>query len=330
MSDVVLTVEAATLVVICLVALIGNGSLFWIVLRKRELRTLLNVLVLNLAAADMLVSLASMPVTAATVISEVWILGSTACVAFGFITIVSFISSVMSLGIIAISRYFYIVKWQTYNRTFTTARGALCLCLAWITSIALTSPPLFGWAEYRYIPGKSYCFVYWQADVYYTYFMIVTCFFGPLTAMVICYFQILSFTRKHKKQLAAIRNIRVKNFVPDPSCTRSTTSLRISAEEAKITNTLVIVLACFILCWAPFAVTMFLYVYYPHPLPRVVDFGSLLLGYTNSMLNPMFYGIRNACFRKNFRELFSKCLPCLFSHRTAPEVRESNDNAPKI
>lgn len=91
MGDVTLTAEATILTIICVVALIGNASLFWIVIRKKELRTLLNLFVLNLAAADMLVSFASMPITATTVTSEGWILGRTACVAFGFITIVSFI-----------------------------------------------------------------------------------------------------------------------------------------------------------------------------------------------------------------------------------------------
>ena len=244
MGDFTQVAEATVLIVICVMAFIGNGSLFWIVTRKRELRTLLNLFVLNLAAADMLVSFASMPLTAASIISEGWILERTACVAFGFITIVSFISSVMSLGMIAISRYFYIVKWQTNNTTFTIARGTLCVVFVWLTAMALASPPLFNWAEYRYIPGKSYCFVSWQADVYYMYFMIATCFFGPLTVMAISYFRILSFTRKHKKQLAIFRRKHnTQETESGPPYTRSMNTLRVSAEEAKITNTLLIVVA---------------------------------------------------------------------------------------
>jgi len=69
-------------------------------------------------------------------------------------------------------------------------------------------------------------------------------------------------------------------------------------EEVKITNTLLIVVVCFMACWAPFVVTMFLDVYFPRPLPRVIDIGTLLLGYANSMCNPIVYGIRNPNFRK--------------------------------
>ncbi|XP_078357199.1 rhodopsin, GQ-coupled-like [Oculina patagonica] len=320
MSNATLAVELTALAIICLVAFITNGSLFWIVLRKKDLRTMLNFFVLNLAAADLLVSFASMPVSIITVASKTWIFGNAACVLFGFVTIVSFISSVSSLGLIAINRYFYIVKWQTYDRTFSTAKGSLCAILVWVFSIALASPPLFGWAGYRYIPSKSYCFVYWQSDVYYMYFMIATCFFGPLTVMALSYYKILSFTRKHKRELATFRNRNNSKDTDFASSSQgSLTRLRISAEETKITHTLVIVVACFVFCWAPFAVTMFFDVYYPHPLPRGVHFGSLLLGYANSMFNPIFYGVRNAGFRKGFKELYSKCLPCLKSKRTAPE-----------
>ena len=318
--DATSTAELTTLAIICLVALIANGTLFWIVLRKRELRTMSNLFVLNLAAADTLVSLASMPTTFINVASSTWMFSSKVCVLFGVVTIASFISSVSSLGLIAINRYFYIVKWQTYERIFTTLRGSLCVGLVWTISLALACPPLLGWAEYRFIPGKSLCFVYWQSDVRYMYFMIATCFFGPLSVMALSYFKILSFTRNHKRRLAAFRNRHVtKETDLAPPNAGSMPRLRMSVEETKITHTLVIVVACFIFCWAPFAVTMIIGVYYPHPIPRGVDFGSLLLGYANSMFNPIFYGIRNAGFRKSFNELYSKYLPCLKNKRTAPQ-----------
>ena len=279
-----------------------------------------NFFVLNLAAADTLVSLASMPTTFINVASSTWMFSSKVCVLFGVVTIASFISSVSSLGLIAINRYFYIVKWQTYERIFTTLRGSLCVGLVWTISLALACPPLLGWAEYRFIPGKSFCFVYWQSDVRYMYFMIATCFFGPLSVMALSYFKILSFTRNHKRRLAAFRNRHVtKETDLAPTNAVSMPRLRMSVEETKITHTLVIVVACFIFCWAPFAITMIIGVYYPQPIPRGVDFGSLLLGYANSMFNPIFYGIRNAGFRKSFNELYSKYFPCLKNKRTAPQ-----------
>ena len=179
-----------------------------------------------------------------------------------------------------------------------------------LSDAGIPTPPWMGGIPFS---GKSFCFVYWQSDLRYTYFMVATCFFGPLSVMALFYVKILSFTRNHKSRLATFRNrinvTRGTDLVP---------RLRMSVEETKITHTLVIVVACFVFCWAPFVITMILSVYYSQPIPRGVDFGSLLLGYANSMFNPIFHGVRNAGFRKSFNELYSKYFPCLKNKRTAP------------
>ena len=89
-------------------------------------------------------------------------------------------------------------------------------------------------------------------------------------------------------------------------------------EEVKITNTLLIVVACFMACWAPFAITMFFDVYYPRPLPRAIDISTLLLGYANSMCNPVVYGVRNQAFRSELVRLVTNCYcPCLNTSRVS-------------
>ncbi|EDO26177.1 predicted protein, partial [Nematostella vectensis] len=70
--------------------------------------------------------------------------------------------------------------------------------------------------------------------------------------------------------------------------------------ESKITHTLLIVVVCFMVSWALFAVTIFLNVYLPGTVPRRVNMWSLILGYVNSTCNPAIYGIRNAKIRKGF------------------------------
>ena len=80
-------------------------------------------------------------------------------------------------------------------------------------------------------------------------------------------------------------------------------------EETRITNTFLLMVALFIFCWAPFAVTMFFDVYYSRPLPRTVHMISLLFGYGNSACNPILYGARNSVFKRELRKLYSKCWP---------------------
>ena len=361
--------EMTILCFICLAAFIGNVSLFLIVYKNPNLRTITNMFILNLAAADILVSVLSMPVTMVTIVKEHWVFGHTACVALGYFTILSFIASVMSLGMIAINRYFYIVKWNTYTINFTKRKALLYAAGVWFVSMSLASPPLFGWAEYRFIPGKSYCFVYWPSNVYFMYFMITVCFFDPLSVMAFSYYNILHFTRNLKMKVQKSRD----NLTPPPlqqqqelektdktqektapiiieldgdeieraqiemqNCDNPGTikvcseadrvksleiksqlsrnvKWKLSPEEEKMTNTFLLVLALFIICWAPFAMTMFFDVYYPRPLPRAINIVSLLLGYLNSMCNPILYGMRNSAFKQGFVNLYSWLIPKRFS-----------------
>ena len=314
-------IEAALLVIICAVAVLGNITLFVIVTRRKTLRTIANGFLLNLAFADLLVSALNMPITVVTIIKQEWVFGETACVLLGFTTMLSFVSSVMSLAMIAINRYYYVVQWKTYPAIFTPRRSVLFGAAVWIISALISLPPLFGWAEYRYIPGKSYCFVFWPSDIYYMYFMLTICFFGPLTAMSVSYFYILKFTREASQRVQRHRdNIKPAQDETEQGNDRNRKRFRMTPQEVKITNTLMIVVACFMICWAPFAMTMFFDVYYPDPLPREIDIGTLLLGYANSMCNPLVYGIRNQAFRKELSSLFAAC----YTYRICSIVRRSS------
>ena len=243
----------------------------------------------------------------------------------------SFVSSVMSLALIAINRYFYVVQWTSYPSIFTPRRSMLFVGIVWLICVLLSIPPLFGWAEYRYIPGKSYCFVSWSSDVYYMYFMLTTCFFGPLSVVFASYFKILKFTREAKRRLNLHSEKKKYQEGPEtvqgndvPVNQRKRTLFNMTQDEIKITNTLLIVVAVFLACWTPFAITMFIDVYSPFSLPRSVDMSTLLLGYANSMCNPLVYGIRNQAFRREMFRLYAGCgSKCLRSGRVSGEGRAS-------
>ena len=151
--------------------------------------------------------------------------------------------------------------------------------------------------------------------VYYMYFMLTTCFFGPLSVVFVSYFNIIKFTKEAKQRLK--RHIEMKNEyqegtetaqgndVPVKQRRRILKIFNMNRDEVKLTNTLLIVVAVFLACWTPFAITMFIDVYSPFSLPRSVDISSLLLGYANSMCNPLVYGIRNQAFRREMFRLYA-------------------------
>ena len=115
-------------------------------------------------------------------------------------------------------------------------------------SIVLSSPPLFGWGEYAYIPVQSFCFCDWANHLSYAIFMITCCFGGPCSVMTVCNFFIYRAVRASRRKVA-IRipeassvvkdqeNERCENDNKQPS--RDSESLKRSASECNSENKLI-------------------------------------------------------------------------------------------
>ena len=175
--------------------------------------------------------------------------------------------------------------------------------------------------------------------------MITVCFFGPLSVMAFSYYNILMFTKNLKRRIAVSRNYlaptplhqepvaeeKTQNDNPEDikvegpeinrheegtynMTLRSKPKFQITPEETKITNMFLYGVALFMFCWAPFVITMFIDMYYSTPLPHTVDIASLLLGYLNSICNPILYGLHNSAFKQGFLNLYSRFLPKRFKH----------------
>lgn len=195
-------IEAAILSVIFVVAVSGNTMLWMVIFRRKSLRTTSNALILCLSSADLLVSLINMPVTIYTILKGVWVFSGALCTFFGFLNMVTFIGSVMSLAAISINRYILIVHPNKFRKAYTKRNTALNILGVWLLSFALASPPLLGWASYGYLEGQSFCFCKWTDDVAYTFFMVGVCFGGPCSVMSYCYTKILLAFKNSQRNIS--------------------------------------------------------------------------------------------------------------------------------
>lgn len=123
-----LYIEGTILIIIALVALVGNVSVYFIVIRNKKLRTITNFFILGLAAADILVSVANMPVTAVALFAGNWPLDYMSCLVFGFINMLTLCSSVLSLCNISINRYVMICR-PFQAKVIYTQRNAVLMVL---------------------------------------------------------------------------------------------------------------------------------------------------------------------------------------------------------
>ncbi|KAK3587309.1 hypothetical protein CHS0354_011291 [Potamilus streckersoni] len=78
---------------------------------------------------------------------------------------------------------------------------------AFSVSALLSSPPLYGWAQYSYIQMQHFCFCDWTKDKGYAFFMIGACFGVPFTVMLFC--SIMIFRRVRDSQMKVLPELPV-------------------------------------------------------------------------------------------------------------------------
>ncbi|XP_059175715.1 tyramine receptor 1-like [Physella acuta] len=79
-------------------------------------------------------------------------------------------------------------------------------------------------------------------------------------------------------------------------------------EEFQVAASLVVVIILFIVCWFPYCISMFVSVFTPSRSSRGLDVTSLFLGYFNSCVNPIVYGLMNKKFQTAYIKLFTACV----------------------
>ncbi|XP_045161636.2 tyramine receptor Ser-2-like isoform X2 [Mercenaria mercenaria] len=194
-------VEALVWCIIIGFSVIGNTSLWIVLLRSQSLRTVTNMFILGLSAADLLVATVNMPLTVFTIIEGYWMLSNTACVAVGFINMLTLVTSVLSLCNISINRFFMVCRPGKFKDIYTT-RNAILMIIATVTcAVLLSSPPLLGWSKYVYTPTHSFCFADWVNYESYAYFMIGCCFGIPFGVMTFCNICIIRSVRESRRKV---------------------------------------------------------------------------------------------------------------------------------
>ena len=294
--------EAVLLITNAILAIILNCLIVYLVINVRSLRSSFNTTIVNASVADIIVSL-NILISAIDTISQngksisntVW------CDFTGFINLISFVASVMSLAAVSINRYVLVCKSQLYGELFTQTGTAVYIFLVWLISALLSMPPFFGWARFSYHKGKSVCFADWKSSKSYMLFMIFICFCGPITATLTTLFLIVRTKRKTEASLASQYTGSPRDISP-AMMLANRRAKRNEKSERQITLSIVLVVFVFFVAWGPFVIVMFLDVFGDNKVPRWLDMGSFLFGCLNSTANPVVYLSVNMNFRRAVRQ----------------------------
>ena len=275
--------------VVCVVGLLGNSLVIYVVLRQTATPSVTNVYILNLALADELFML-GLPFLAAQNALSYWPFGSLMCRLVMAVDGINQFTSIFCLTVMSVDRYLAVVH-PTRSARWRTAPVARTVSAAvWVASAVVVLPVVV----FSGVPrGMSTCHMQWPepAAAWRAGFIIYTAalgFFGPLLVICLCYLLI------GVKVRSAGRRVRA------PSCQRRRHS------ERKVTRMVVAVVALFVLCWMPFYVLNIINVVCP--LPEEPAFFGLYflvvaLPYANSCANPILYGFLSYRFKQGFRRV---------------------------
>ncbi|ELT92554.1 hypothetical protein CAPTEDRAFT_73422, partial [Capitella teleta] len=300
--------KVTTYAVVMLAALLGNSLVIFIVFRNQRMRTTTNFYLVNLAVADLLVTLMCSWVHLVDSLTENWVLGAFFCRANSFAQVLALVSSILTLTLIACDRFFGIMF--AMRAHLTERRASCCLVVVWVCAAGVAAPLLFFRSEHHRVwldflevwcnddwpstvqtdmEGRIVGYEYQSKTIYYT-FVCVVLFFVPILVMATAYGLII---RKLWSTSLPGEHIESGKAVQDKT-------------KKKVAAMLIVLLCIFVLCWLPLQCVI-LYAEYRSPHTTVsisiriqnyyIIYFSTFIAYSNSALNPLIY----AGFNENFR-----------------------------
>jgi len=297
--------ETVLFAVITIVAFFGNLLTCYAVYRNQRLRTLPNMFVIALGVNDILMSTFCMPFTVATLFRGRWMFGESFCRFHGFAVLTFAVASLLTMGLIAVSRYYCVVKPEKYIVLFKKQRALLYIAVVWCAALAGSLLPIFiktGGFEFQ--PGKAMCLYTFESNIAYTVSIECVYVAAPLTIITICYAKVFRTVSRSNQVFSQENNLQ---------------QLRANVEEAKVTKTLAAVIVGFTCCWLPiFVMDNIDAARGEHTLPRQAYLTYAFLGYLSSTINPFVYGATNKQFRREYKAI-SRTIVCFRS-------RNNNNN----
>ncbi|KAF1620741.1 Pinopsin, partial [Eudyptes chrysolophus] len=214
-------------------ALVVNGLVIMVSIRYKKLQSPLNYILVNLAVADLLVTLCGSPVSFSN-INGFFMFGKPMRELEAFMVSLTGIVGLWSLAILAFGQY--IVVCRPLGDFRFQHRHAVSGCAStWSWSLLRTTPPLLGWSSYVPEGLRTSCGPNWYtggSNNSYILALFVTCFMMPLSLTLFSYTNLLRTLRAAAAQ-------------------QQGTDMTRQAEQG-VTRMVIAMVVAFLICWLPY------------------------------------------------------------------------------
>ena len=302
-SPLVKAIKIFAYSILMILSLGGNSLVIATIYRKPNLRTNINLLILNLSASDLLMPLFAYTIRMKRIYEPrgLWpfdgVVGSITCKLIPFAEYTSIVVSVLTMGVIAVERFFSVVfpmKRQPIN-----SKKSCFITIALVWFIGTIYPSLYFYtSKIVHKDTKQYCLFSWEpafvhAEAYKVQFTIALILFTMIPFVL--------FTSLYSSIIISLHRQKGRIKLSSEQATRR------NKKYKSIAYMLVTIVALFFLSWAPVNVYLFLSaLVWPTHRPcesRHMIFSAIFVGYSYPALNPFVYFTFNSEYRKSFQEL---------------------------
>ncbi|XP_054734979.1 RYamide receptor [Anastrepha obliqua] len=296
---------------ISIFAVIGNVLVIWVVVTTRQMRTVTNTYIANLAVADVVIGLFCIPFQFQAALLQRWNLPWFMCGFCPFVQTLSVNVSVFTLIAIAIDRHRAIINPLRARPSKYISK--FIIFGIWLLALVFATPSAIAFrvelVEERYREDgvivnvtRPFCMNVNLSDEQlkaYRYVLVVVQYFVPFCVIAFVYVQ-MAFKLW---------------FTQTPGNAEDTRDMALMRNKKKVIKMLIVVVIVFGICWLPLQIYNILYVTIPeineYHFIGMIWFCCDWLAMSNSCYNPFIYGIYNEKFKREFNKRFSACF-CKF------------------
>lgn len=182
---------------ISLIAVTGNALVIFIIVKNRRMHTVTNIFIANLAVADVIIGMFSIPFQFQSALLQRWVLANFMCSLAPMVQVISVNVSIFTLTVIAVDRYIAVM--HPFHAGCSQRSAAIIISITWVVAVSLAMPyAMFYWVDYVEEPDtdpKYWCNRHEPPGLlnffyYFSSFLIALQYLFPLTVICFCYCRI--------------------------------------------------------------------------------------------------------------------------------------------
>nr|XP_055036801.1 pyroglutamylated RF-amide peptide receptor [Misgurnus anguillicaudatus]XP_055036802.1 pyroglutamylated RF-amide peptide receptor [Misgurnus anguillicaudatus]XP_055036803.1 pyroglutamylated RF-amide peptide receptor [Misgurnus anguillicaudatus] len=288
-------------------AVVGNGSVLVLLCRRKALQSPSTFFICSLALSDLLISIVCVPATLLQHFFSNWLAGDFLCKLIPFLQVTAIATSMLTMTCIAVERFQGILYPLHVRNSYFLCHAFKMLVGVWMVALIIAAPMLFVQKvevkyDFLFDVHHTCCLEVWPSQQQrraYTTCLSVLVFLAPLVTMGVLYWKII-------KELWGKHKVHDVMFQTLPGSEIN----KITRRKKRAIRMMATVVLLFAACWAPFHLVSLLLDYGQLDLDLDTEFLLVsvvqILGFSNSVCNPLVYAALNTTFKRDLLALFNR------------------------